>query len=683
VSERYPGGIITKTPGTPTGPYQNGTAPGIWTLDQQLQFQQQGIWPTAGLLPNYIEDVFSTYLYTGNGSTQTITNGIDLSTKGGLVWQKYRNATSEHGLTDTVRGAGIALDSSTTGAQASKSWIDSFTSTGFVAGAYTGTATQVAWTFRKQAKFFDVVTWTGNGSASRSISHNLGSVPGCIIVKCTSNATNWPVYHSGLNSGVNPQDYAIYLNLTNDGTGGGRWGGVAPTSTTFNVNNDSSVNTNSYTYVAYLFASNAGGFGSAGTDNVITCGSFTTDGSGNATVNLGYEPQWILVKQTNAADSWRLLDNMRGMPTSGQDGRQLFPNTSGAEQTVSPTWGAPTATGFNFAYAGSSTYIYIAIRRGPMATPTVGTSVFSPYTYNTPSNGTQVTTSFPVSMGIWKNVDGGASGQLQDRLRGFPPNSTTGSPALYPDYAGSESDNYTAYNYWNTGFLTNKGANDVWWSFQRAPGFFDEVCWTGTSSNGGATATFNHNLGVAPEMIIVKLRSVNGASGYSQNWFVYTTSLNSTYGYPYNGIYLNSNAAFTGVGMVSSAPTTTTFTLEGQTNVSPATYAAYLFATLAGVSKVGTFTGTGGTQTIDCGFGSGGARWLMVKRTDSTGNWYVFDSARGFTSSSSPYLLMNSTAAQVTGNNGCYAASTGFTLTSNASATVNISAASYIFLAIA
>ena len=88
MSKRYPGGIITKSPATPTGPYESGTAPGVWTLEQQMQFNQQGIWPTAGLLPNYIEDVFSTYLYTGTGATQTITNGIDLSTKGGLVWAK-------------------------------------------------------------------------------------------------------------------------------------------------------------------------------------------------------------------------------------------------------------------------------------------------------------------------------------------------------------------------------------------------------------------------------------------------------------------------------------------------------------------------------------------------------------------------------------------------------------------
>ena len=77
MSERFPGGFITKTPVVPTPT----SASGVWTLDQQLQAQKAGTWPYGG--PMYIEDVFSTYLYTGNGSTQTITNGVNLSTYGG------------------------------------------------------------------------------------------------------------------------------------------------------------------------------------------------------------------------------------------------------------------------------------------------------------------------------------------------------------------------------------------------------------------------------------------------------------------------------------------------------------------------------------------------------------------------------------------------------------------------
>ena len=74
-------------------------------------FQAAGVALRKRLLgggpPVYVEDVFSTYLYTGNDSTQTITNGIDLSTKGGLVWSKVRNNSDSHWLVDTIRGANI------------------------------------------------------------------------------------------------------------------------------------------------------------------------------------------------------------------------------------------------------------------------------------------------------------------------------------------------------------------------------------------------------------------------------------------------------------------------------------------------------------------------------------------------------------------------------------------------
>ena len=60
---------------------------------------------SAGSGPLDVSDVFSTHLYTGNNSTQTITNGIDLSGKGGMVWTKNRDSAFSHFLYDTERGA--------------------------------------------------------------------------------------------------------------------------------------------------------------------------------------------------------------------------------------------------------------------------------------------------------------------------------------------------------------------------------------------------------------------------------------------------------------------------------------------------------------------------------------------------------------------------------------------------
>jgi hypothetical protein len=129
-----------------------------------------------------VADVFSTDLYTGNGSTQSITNGVDLSGDGGLAWIKGRSGATDHQLFDTERGATKELISNSTAAEATDAdTLTSFNSDGFSIGAdsnvNTNTATYVGWSFRKAPKFFDVVTYTGTGSA-RTVAHNLGSVPG-------------------------------------------------------------------------------------------------------------------------------------------------------------------------------------------------------------------------------------------------------------------------------------------------------------------------------------------------------------------------------------------------------------------------------------------------------------------------------------------------------------------------
>ena len=332
------------------------------------------------VVPAYIEDVFSTYLYRGTSATQTITNNIDLSTKGGMVWIKSRTGgTQKHKVTDTTRGATNALSTNLTDAQsADTAGLTAFGTTGFTLGteaAYNLSASNYAsWTFRKQLKFFDVVTYTGDGTNDRNVSHNLGSAPGCYIVKATSTTSDWYVYHRGLASA----SWFIRLNTTAAQTSASSPFDSAPTSTTFNVWHNSgtnSANASGETYVAYLFAHNAGGFGLTGTDNVISCGSFTSDGSGLATVNLGYEAQWVLVKNTTSVEDWQMYDVMRGMSSSFA--YQLNPNLTNAESNVGNNTVLPTSTGFTFnAFAASQTGIYIAIRRGPMKVPTTGTSVF-------------------------------------------------------------------------------------------------------------------------------------------------------------------------------------------------------------------------------------------------------------------------------------------------------------------
>jgi hypothetical protein len=611
----------------------------------------------------YVDDVFSTWLYTGNGSTQTITNGIDLAGKGGMVWIKDRSRVTDHTLYDTVRGVNKILYSDATAAQdTTTASLTAFNSNGFsidATGGYTNINGDLfaSWTFRKAAKFFDVVTYTGTGSA-RTIAHNLGVAPGMIIVKRTDTTGNWQVYSNGMTSAA----YSMQLNLTDPQASAPTvWNSTAPTSSVFSVGTDSTVNASGGTYVAYLYAHDTSSTG------IIQCGSY--GGNGNIpgpTVSLGWEPQYILVKRaTGVNTNWAVFDVMRGMPVSTAANAMLVSNTADAE--FSSGFVKPNATGFQITdtsggfNSSGNTYIYMAIRR-PNKPPTTGTQVFGLNARTGTGANATVTGGQTDDAVLIKNRGSAIADLFSSRL--------TGTKRLVTSNGDAELEAGTSLqaNPWDvmdgikvgtTSNVTNFSSHTyINYLFKRAPGFFDEVCWSGDG-------TYNprpHNLGVTPELIIEKSRS------------------NVTTWYVCNGIIaLELNTAVAAINYTSTF-TSTTFTPASQNN--GYTYVAYLFATLAGISKVGSYTGNGTGQAIACGFGAAGARFVLIKRTDAAGNWYTFDSARGLTSGSSPYLLLNSTAAEVTGNNGVYASSGGFTLGSTASTTTNISGASYIFLSV-
>jgi hypothetical protein len=380
---------------------------------------------------------------------------------------------------------------------------------------------------------------------------------------------------------------------------------------------------------------------------------------------------------------WSIMDNMRGLTNSYNMSTIPDPilqaNTSAAENN-GYGYIDPTATGFITSPAGSSdfnqTFIYIAIRRGPMKVPTVGTSVFAPITYAGTNTAGQVISgaNFPPDLSIpfSRAGAGGAVSQFIDRLRGgtayLPPSSTAAEGNTAGYYIRSFNMDGVTYG---TTYLdyTNSAYNYVNWMFRRAPSFFDEVCYTGT----GANTTFTHNLGVAPELMIIKSRSDAFA------WRVYTAPTGNT-GY----MVFNANNAFgtSSATWNNTSPTSSVFTVgtPAAVNNSGSTFVAYLFASVAGVSKVGSYTGTGSTLTVDCGFPSG-VRFVMVKRTNNLGSWWVWDTARGMVSSTDPRLAFDSTSAE-TNTNWVYSVSTGFQVVSTNSE-VNSSGDTYIFLAIA
>jgi hypothetical protein len=247
--------------------------------------------------------------------------------------------------------------------------LTAFNTTGFSIGnaLFNDSAVNyVSWTFREQPKFFDIVTYTGNGTSSRAIPHNLQSTPGCIIVRNYTNVDNFYVYHRSLNDGVNPE---LWYNLLNsdevEKNTSSVWGGTPPTSTNFSVG-PTSTNDNGLAYIAYVFAHNAGGFGLTGGSNAISCGFYTGNGSTTGpVVTLGYQPQWLLIKRgVSGNGNWLMLDVARGFSTSTDN--DLYANRSNAEGTTLDL-AEPQSTGFQIKSSSllvngnTDRYIYMAI----------------------------------------------------------------------------------------------------------------------------------------------------------------------------------------------------------------------------------------------------------------------------------------------------------------------------------
>jgi hypothetical protein len=674
MSERWPGGIVRSTPVTPAGPLQNGAASGVWSLADAAYWTKQGLWPTAGNTLA-VEDVFSTWLYTGTGAAQTITNGINLSGQGGMVWLKDRTQAYDNGLFDTARGAGTRLISNSDASEnVSLNYVSSFNSNGFSLGAPSATTNNsgdnyASWTFREAPNFFDVVTYTGNG-ANRNIAHNLGVAPGMIIIKRRDDLANWQVYHR---SNANTQ-YMVLNSTAAVATGATRWNSTTPTATEFTVGTDNTVNFNGSLYVAYLFAHDAT------SDGIIQCGSYTGNGSATGPViTLGWEPQWVMIKRANSTGNWQLIDNMRGMPVGSADAT-LQANLANAESSVD--YVSPTATGFQVVSTSSevntnaSTYIYIAIRRGPMKTPTLGTSVFNPVAYTEVFPG-GVTVNTTLNGPDWAWFVSRQTDQKFsiDRLRG------NGVLLDFPSTSGDNVQTATSFaftgqtSFFDLGAYGN-GKTVAGEFFKRAPGFFDVVAYTGT----GSATTFNHNLGVAPQIVIIKRRSS------TSDWTVMAPILGFDGSNNVSGLSLNLTTQVqffsSNGGSTNFSPTVFPVSGGGSVNGSGDTYVAYLFASCPGVSKVGTYTGNGSSQTINCGFAAG-ARFVMIKRTDSTGNWLVWDTARGIVAGNDPYLELNTYNAEVTSNDSVDTDNTGFIVNQVAASNVNVNGATYIFLAVA
>jgi len=317
----------------------------------------------------YIDDIFSTFLYTGNAGSRTINPGVDLANEGGLTWIKGRNDSDWHSLMDTVRGAGKQLFTNSTSSTEDKTstYNQTFTSTGYTINTSDGQINSnninyVTWLFRKTVGFFEISTWTGTGSA-QSIAHSLGSVPGLIFVKNRSSSSDWYIWHRSLTSN------AYYLKCehsSGESNSDDAWDSTTPTSTHFRVGTVDGTNKNGDDFVAYIFGHDVESFGRNGDASVIKCGVYTGNGNTDGTeINLGWRPQFVLHKKISDTSNWHMMDTARGIVQNGDDafiGANLNESEANVELLNLTSTGFKNTTTRSSWNENNGKYVYMAIR---------------------------------------------------------------------------------------------------------------------------------------------------------------------------------------------------------------------------------------------------------------------------------------------------------------------------------
>ena len=594
-------------------------------------------------------EAFFINVFTGTGGALTITNGLNFVDTGGAIWSATRTGTEGNGpeIINTVRGGNKRLLTASTAGEYTILDPVTFNNNGFsmttTANSYINYSgfNKVVWSFLKKPKFFDILTWTGTGTTA-TLNHSLGILPGVIIIKATTtdsftDGNNWMYWHRSMpgptsQSASTNWPNACTLNTTS--TYGSYNGWLTVTSTQITPTYHK---TNGITYIAYVFAHDPSA------DGIIKCGSYLGTGTGTPpNVVLDWEPQFIMIKNITSTTNWEIFDSMRGLTVSNNNG-SIGPNLAGTEFTNEPRMHVmsngfyPDNTTSAYENTTGNYYVYMAIRRS-LKSPTSGSQVFG-ICYHPPS--TRVDTGILTDLLLFKahTYAPGESWFVYDRVRG-------GSKRLLMNTTDTEASGYLP-TYLNFDFAYQSGVNNVGsgfsaniymgWGFKRAPGVFDIVCYSGT----GSALTIPHNLKALPELIIVKSRNT------TMSWRV---SLPFIIGLSNVG-YLNSNSHMMGVNgsEYTQLPTDTNFYPGGVgsgVGTSGENYVAYLFASKAGISKIGSYSGSAvGDVSVDCGFASPGPRFVLLKRYDlAGGDWLVIDSTRG----STVYSILNSTSAETT-----------------------------------
>jgi hypothetical protein len=585
-----------------------------------------------------------------------------------LVWVKQRSSpTRDHLLNDSLRGANkilypnLAVAEDTAGGVGS-AYFNSFDSNGFTVGSspyYNGSSLDyAAWCWKAGGSVtpdnntngtipstvsanpdagFSIVKYTGNSTAGATVGHGLSSVPQMIIVKRLSTPIdNWAVYNETIGN-----TKRLALDESGAATPSGRleWNSTTPTSTVFTLGNHSAVNQNS-SYIAYCFHS---------VEGFSKIGSYIGTGASGNTIVTGFEPAFVMVKRTDGTGVWVMLDNKRNLTNPRNS--SLYADTPAQEDTGSTSGFYPMnfySNGFepiqntgDYNASGGS-YIFIAFAADPAPEPVLANSFdISLYT----GNGTtqNIYSSLSPDL-VWiKSRSATWEHFLQDSVRGVAnylrSNSTgaegTTSPNIVSSFdtngftvlgngnSNNNNDTYVAWQ-WKAAeipAINSNGSIPSVVSANQAAGF-SIVKYTG---NGTAGATIGHGLGDTPTIIIAK--SLGGGT----NW---CTQFPSVIGAG-NSLFLNSAVAVQNHGTGQSdrwtqtLPTSSVFSIGGSTelNDNGVSVVAYCFHSVVGYQKVGSYNGTGTSlNQINVGFAP---RFVMIKRTNSTGGWRMYDNVRG------------------------------------------------------
>jgi len=632
------------------------------------------------------EDHFNTVIWSGNGSSKNIT-GVGF--KPDIVWVKERSGTNPNSLFDSTRGAGKLIKSAVTEPETGNAGnlVGSFNADGFQVNrnylTHTGydntnynNATYVAWCWKVNGGTtstnndgsltttvqanptigISIVTYdmTLTSSTAFTLGHGLGIAPKLIFFFSLeqSGSTSNMVYPN------NPaKELALDATSAFSGATSGYWNSTAPSSTVINMGGSWGQYHSYYggDSVAYCFADVAG---------LQKIDSYTGNGAvGGPTVVTGFEPAFLMVKRTDSADSWIILDNKRDTANPRNNSLKWDEDIAEEENSSNRTVdflsnGFQIKTTHQGMNANNGTYLYLAIAaNGSSTSPTLADS-FAAKIYTGNSSTTQSITGvgFKPDL-VWQKARStNYSHFLVDSVRGR--NSSLITNSTYYNNAGSGADkdlisfdsdgmtfgpthqiygkeNGTTYVTWNWKASNNQNAINTDGSINsivsaNANAGFSIVKWTGNATN----STVGHGLSSTPEFIIMKNLSATAA------WLTW----HKDYGGGDKYMYLNSSngVATQSQFFNSTAPTSTVFSLgtHGDINGNGNEIIAYCFHSVSGYSKISSYTGNGSTKSITgLGFQPD---WIMIKELGTSNAWRIFDSARGLSAPQTLFANLNS-----------------------------------------